>query len=177
MHAGMSFKRLEELGGIQWPCPSEDHPGSPFLHGRLWEEPVRGPRAPFAAVPHVPPFEKLDERFPLRLTTGRRLDSYNTGVQSSGYSSPLRWGETLDLSPQDARDYGVADGEVVRVSSRRGSLEAPVRYDGSLRPGIAFMSIHFPDIVDTNILTIDAIDPKSGTAEFKATAIRIDRLN
>jgi predicted molibdopterin-dependent oxidoreductase YjgC len=177
MHAGMSYQRLDNLGGIQWPCYDENHPGESFLHGRLWAEPLQGPPAPFHVVAYEPPVDTLDEQFPLRLTTGRRLDSYNTGVQSSGYSSPLRWGETLDLSPQDARDYGVADGEVVRVSSRRGSLEAPVRYDGSLRSGIAFMSIHFADVVDTNILTIDAIDPKSGTAEFKATAIRIDRLN
>jgi predicted molibdopterin-dependent oxidoreductase YjgC len=177
MHAGMSYQRLDNLGGIQWPCYGENHPGESFLHGRLWAEPLQGPPAPFHVVAYEPPVDTLDEQFPLRLTTGRRLDSYNTGVQSSGYSSPLRWGETLDLSPQDARDYGVADGEVVRVSSRRGSLEAPVRYDGSLRSGIAFMSIHFADVVDTNILTIDAIDPKSGTAEFKATAIRIDRLN
>jgi formate dehydrogenase major subunit len=176
MHAGMSYRRLEELGGIQWPCPSEDHPGSPFLHGRLWEEPVGGPRAPFAAVPHVPPFEALDERFPLRLTTGRRLDSYNTGVQSGGFSSPLRRGETLDLAPADGARFGVTEGERVRVSSRRGSVIAPVRFDPGLPAGLAFMTLHFPDQVDTNVLTIDATDPKSGTAEFKAAAIRIDKL-
>ena len=72
--------------------------------------------------------------------------------------------------------YGVGEGEPVRVSSRRGSVVAPVRYDTSLRPGLAFMTFHFPDEVETNQLTIDAVDPKSGTAEFKATAIRIDKL-
>lgn len=176
MHAGMSYARLEALGGIQWPCPSEDHPGSPFLHGRLWEEPVPGPKAPFAVVPHVPPFEALDDRFPLRLTTGRRLDSYNTGVQSGGFTSPLRRGETLDLAPEDGARFGVAPGERVRISSRRGSVIAPVRFDPGLRPGLAFMTFHFPDQVDTNALTIDAVDPKSGTAEFKAAAIRIDKI-
>ncbi|MHB8574406.1 MAG: molybdopterin oxidoreductase family protein, partial [Dehalococcoidia bacterium] len=177
MHAGMSYPRLEALGGIQWPCYDEGHPGETFLHGRLWAQPVQGPPAPFHAVVHDPPVDALDERFPLRLTTGRRLDSYNTGVQTSGYPSPLRWGETLDLSPLDGHAYDVADGEVVRVSSRRGSLQVPVRFDDAVRPGLAFMSMHFTDIVDTNLLTIDAVDPKSGTAEFKATAIRIDKLD
>ncbi len=175
-HAGMSYARLEEHGGLQWPCYDETHPGSPFLHGRLWEEPVKGPRAPFHAVEHDPPVDRVDEDFPIRLTTGRRLDSYNTGVQSGGYRSPLRRGETLDLSPEDGLRYGVSDGERVRISSRRGSIVAPVRYDASLRPGLAFMTLHFPDEVDTNQLTIEAIDPKSGTAEFKATAIRIEKL-
>jgi formate dehydrogenase major subunit len=89
----------------------------------------------------------------------------------------LRLGETLDLSPEDAERYGVKEGEVVRVSSRRGSLEVPVRYDPGLRPGLAFMTFHFPDQVDTNVLTIEANDPKSGTAEFKASAIRIDKIS
>jgi predicted molibdopterin-dependent oxidoreductase YjgC len=177
MHAGMSYERLEALGGIQWPCPSEDHPGTPFLHGRLWEEPLQGKKAAFAAVPHALPFEALDERYPLRLTTGRRLDSYNTGVQSNGFHTPMRRGETLDLCPEDAARFGVSAGERVRVSSRRGSVIAPVRLDDGLRPGLAFMTFHFPEQVDTNLLTVDAIDPKSGTAEFKAAAIRIDKLD
>jgi formate dehydrogenase major subunit len=69
----------------------------------------------------------------------------------------------------------VSDGETVRVVSRRGSLDVPVRYDTTLRPGLAFMTLHFQDDVATNLLTIDATDPKSGTAEFKATAIRIEK--
>jgi formate dehydrogenase major subunit len=177
MHRGMSYRRLEELGGIQWPCPGEDHPGSPFLHGRLWDEPVGGPRAPFSVTPWAPPIDELDNEFPIRLTTGRRLDSYNTGVQSNLYSSPLRRGETLDLCPEDAEELGVEPGEVVRISSRRGSIDAPVRLDTGLRPGLAFMTFHFPDEIDVNVLTIDATDPKSGTAEFKATAVRVDKLN
>ena len=176
MHAGMSYERLEKLGGIRWPCYDESHPGELFLHGRLWERPIIGPRAPFSPVGHSPPVDKLSEEYPIRLTTGRRLDSYNTGVQTAFYRSPLRRGESLDLSPEDGERYGVADGERVRVTSRRGSVVAPVRIDSSLRPGLAFMTLHFPDEVETNQLTIDAVDPKSGTAEFKATAIRIDKL-
>jgi formate dehydrogenase major subunit len=175
MHGGMSYARLEQHGGLQWPCPDESHPGEKFLHGRLWEEPLQGPRAPFSAVAFEPPVDALDDQYPIRLTTGRRLDSYNTGVQTGGYSSPLRRGESLDLSPEDASAYGLADGERVRVRSRRGEVVAPVRLDPGLRPGLAFMTLHFPDDVATNLLTIDATDPKSGTAEFKATAIRIEK--
>jgi len=176
MHRGMSYARLERHGGLQWPCPDEEHPGSPILHERLWADPVEGPLAPFSVVEHAPPFEALDADYPIRLTTGRRLESYNTGAQSNLYRSPLHRGESLDLSPEDAERLELSDGEVARVSSRRGSVEAPVRIDPSLRPGLVFMTFHFPDEVDTNQLTIDVTDPKSGTAEFKAAAIRVEKL-
>jgi predicted molibdopterin-dependent oxidoreductase YjgC len=176
MHRGMSYERLERHGGLQWPCPDETHPGSPFLHGRLWADPVQGEPAPFQCVENEEPVDVLDDRFPLRLTTGRRLDSYNTGVQSGGYASPLRRDETIDLSPADATALKLKSGERVRVVSRRGKLEAPVRVDAGLKTGLAFMTLHFPDEVDVNQLTIDATDPKSGTAEFKATAIRVEKL-
>lgn len=178
MHAGMSWARLGELGGIQWPCFSEDTLEPPYLHGRLWaEDPAaRGRPAPFSVVIDEPPVEALDAEYPLRLTTGRRLDSYNTGVQSGGYRSPSRLGETIDVSPEDADRLGVTTGEVVRVSSRRGTVEAPVRLDPGLRAGLVFMTFHFPDEVDVNQLTIDATDPRSGTAEFKAAAVRIDKI-
>ena len=132
--------------------------------------------APFYPVEWVPPVDPLSPEFPIRLTTGRRLDSYNTGVQSGRFRSPLRFGETIDLSPADADALGFAEGERVRVTSRRGSVIAPVRVDRGLRPGLAFMTMHFPDDVDTNRLTIEANDPKSGTAEFKASAIRVERV-
>jgi predicted molibdopterin-dependent oxidoreductase YjgC len=175
MHAGMSYKRLDELGGIQWPCYDESHPGELYLHSRLWQTPLIGPRAPFTPVEFEPPVDPLTEDYPIRLTTGRRLDSYNTGVQSGGYRSPLRRRETIDISPEDGERYMLRDGEKVRVSSRRGSLIVPVRIDPGLRPGLAFMSVHFHEQAATNELTIDAWDPKSGTAEFKATAIRIEK--
>jgi formate dehydrogenase major subunit len=174
LHGGMSYHRLAEMGGIQWPCPNETSDGSLFLHGRLWERPVTTPKAPFHAVENAPPVDQLDEEYPIRLTTGRRLDSYNTGVQSGRYSSPRRIGGVLDVSPEEAAAIGVSEGDRVRITSRRGSIEAPVRLDPSLRPGLVFMSVHFPDDTDVNVLTIDAWDPKSGTAEFKATAVRVE---
>ena len=178
MHAGMTYQRIEELGGIQWPCPSETELEPSYLHYRLWaDDPAdRGRLAPFSVVIDDPPVDELSDEFPLRLTTGRRLDSYNTGVQSGGFRSPLRWGESIDISPEDAAQQGFVDGETVAITSRRGSILAPVRVDHSLRPGLVFMTFHFPEEVDTNILTIEANDPKSGTAEFKATAVRLDKV-
>jgi predicted molibdopterin-dependent oxidoreductase YjgC len=174
MHAGMSYARLESENGLRWPCYDEQHPGERFLHARLWENPVRGPRAPFFAVEQEPPVDELTSEFPLRLTTGRRLDSFNTGAQSGAYSSPLLRGESIDLSPDDAYRLGIADGQRVRVTSRRGAVEVAARVDDTLRSGLAFMTFHFD--VPTNVLTIEANDPMSGTAEFKASAIRVEKV-
>ncbi len=127
-------------------------------------------------VDWVPPVDRLDEDHPFRLTTGRHLDSYNTGVQSGGTPSPIRTGATLDLSAADAERLGVSPGDTVRVTSRRGSVEAPARIDPGLRAGLVFMALHYPDDTDVNTLTIEAWDPKSGTAEFKATAVRLERV-
>ncbi len=176
MHAGMSYERLEKEGGLQWPCPSEDHPGTQFLHGWLWEDPMpRGP-APFTPTEYVPPLDELTDEYPVRLTTGRRLESYNTGVQSGRYKSPKRLGGVIELAPEDGVNYGVAEGDRVMVVSRRGSIEAPVRFARNLRPGLAFMALHFPDETNINLLTNEFWDPKAGTAEFKATAVRIQKV-
>ena len=177
MHAGMSWERLEGSGGIQWPCGSEDDPGSEFLHGWLWADDLEGrDPAPFSVTHHSPPKERLSDEFPLRLTTGRALDSYNTGVQSGGYVSPIRYGDALDVNPADAAELGIADGERVLVSSPRGSVEMDVRLQPDIPAGLTFTTFHFPELVDANVLTNDEWDPRSGTAEFKAAAIRISKL-
>jgi formate dehydrogenase major subunit len=174
--AGMSYQRLEDEGGLHWPCFDESHPGELFLHSRLWHDPIVGPSAPFSVVEHDPPVERPDAEYPFTLTTGRRLDSYNTGVQTGGFTSPLRRGETLDISPEDAERLGLLDGDPVRVTSRRGSVVAPARLDRSLRAGLVFMTFHFQDEVRVNQLTIDETDPKSGTAEFKACAVQVEPI-
>lgn len=177
LHAGMSYERIENEGGLQWPCPTLDHPGSKFLHGWLWADDLEGrDPAPFSVVEHEGPKEQLSEEFPLRLTTGRSLDSYNTGVQSNGYTSPIRYGEALDINPADGIALNVEDGERVKVSSPRGSVEMGVRFQPDIPVGLTFTTYHFPDLVDVNILTNDAWDKRSGTSEFKAAAIRIDKL-
>ena len=134
-HGGMSYERLEELNGIAWPCPDESHPGSPFLHGRLWKDPVEGPKAPFNAVEHDPPVDKLSEEFPIRLTTGRRLDSYNTGVQTAGYTSPLRRAESLDIAPEDGARLrrGRRRARARGVAPRRGRRAGALRRDAAAR--------------------------------------------
>ncbi len=177
LHAGMSWERLEASGGLQWPCGDEDHPGTAFLHSWLWEPDLDGHApAPFSRVAHRPPAEALSAQFPLRLTTGRALDSYNTGTQSSGYSSPIRTGHAIEVSPVDAVSLGIADGDAVRVSSPRGSLEMDVCITDRLPAGLVFTTFHFPQLADANLLTNDVVDERSGTAEFKAAAVRIDPI-
>ena len=176
----MSYARLEELGGLQWPCPDEDHPGTAVpARAAVGADPGRGRRARRSASSrHEPPVEALDDEFPIRLTTGRRLDSYNTGVQTGGYTlaAPPRR-DARRSRPRTPRGWASPTASVVRVTSRRGAVEAPVRIDPRCARGLAFMTFHFPDEVDANLLTIDATDPKSGTAEFKATAVRVDELD
>ncbi len=177
LHAGMSWQRIEAENGLQWPCPSLDHPGSPFLHDWLWADDLGGrDPAPFTPCEHAGPVEELSDDFPLRMTTGRALDSYNTGVQSDGFSSPIRSGDALDVNPSDAAALGLVDGERVLVSSPRGQVEMPIRVQPNLPAGLTFTTYHFSDLVDINKLTNDAYDPRSGTSEFKAASIRIDKL-
>lgn len=171
--AGLSYARLDALNGIQWPCPDESHPGTAFLHARLWEEPRGGRAAPFSVVHHDGPVEPPDAEYPFLLTTGRRLEVYNTGVQTASYNPPLRRSEAIDLAPEDAQRLGIVSGALVEVVSRRGRVTARAGIDGGLRPGLVFMPVNFPDVTNTNALTIDAFDPKSGTSEFKACAVRI----
>jgi len=177
MHRGMRYDRIESLGGIAWPCPDEDHPGTAFLHGWLWERPFTGRPAPLSVVHDEGPVEALTPEYPLRLTTGRHLDSYNTGAQSSALRSPLRRETSVDMNPDDARRLGFAEGQRARIVSRRGAVEAPVHVDTRLPVGLVFMTWHDPDVVDTNALTIEATDPRSGTAEFKAAAVRVEALH
>ena len=108
------------------------------------------------------------------LTTGRRLEFFNTGVQTALYDSARPQEEIVEINPEDAAALGIEDGMMVRVSSRRGSVELRARTDAGLYRGLLFMTLHFPDQVMTNFLTIHATDPKSGTAEFKASAVKVE---
>ena len=175
MHAGMSYRRLEEQNGLRWPCYDETHPGEQFLHARLWETPARGPLAPFHVVVQEPPVDAVTAEFPIMLTTGRRLDSFNSGVQSGEFDSPMRTkADWIDVSPEDAEALGCADGDDVTVTSRRGFVTTRLHVDPSMRRGLAFFAFHYD--LPVNLLTIDATDPKSGTAEFKASAVRIEKV-
>jgi formate dehydrogenase major subunit len=131
---------------------------------------------PFSVTPYDPVAEAPDDAYPLTLTTGRRLEFYNTGVQTRLYGSARPQEEILELNPQDADALGVADGETVRIRSRRGALELRARRDPGLYRGLCFMTLHHPDQVLTNLLTINATDPVSGTAEFKCTAVAVEKI-
>lgn len=134
----------------------------------------RDGRTPFQLVEHPPPVELTDERYPLRLTKGRRLDAHNTRIQKGGSASPLLRAECVELSPEDAERYGVVVGEEVRVVTRRGATTAPVWVDPALRPGLAFMS-EPSDGTDGNAWVARARCPIAGAAEFEAAAIRIEK--
>ncbi len=174
IHAGMSYKRLEESHGLQWPCYDEQHPGERFMYSRLWEDPLIGAPAPFKPTEYEPPVEPVDSAYPITLTTGRRLEFFNTGVQSGLYDSARPQEEFIEINPEDAAERGIGEGALVRVSSRRGSVTLRAHLNQGLYRGLAFLTFHFPDQATTNALTIHAVDPLSGTAEFKAAAINIE---
>ncbi len=172
---GMTYERLEHENGLQWPVPEMGHPGSKVLHERLWAPEVAD-KAAFTPVEWSPPVELPTPDYPFLLTTGRRLAFFNTGVQSNVYDHPHKIGEWMEIRAEDAKALGMEDGEVIAVISRRGRVEVPAYYSDAVMSGTVFMTFHFPDEVMTNSLTIDATDPRSGTAEFKAAAVRLERL-
>lgn len=170
---GISYDRIE-LQGVQWPCPTPDHPGTQYLHeGSFVTE-----MGSFQSVPHVDPAEPPDDEYPLTLTTGRRRSTYHTGTQTgraAGFET-LVPNERVEVSPVDASWLGLADGDAVDVVSRRGRVRVPVQVTDRSPEGVVFMSFHFPESAPTNLLTTDAFDPITETPEFKACAIRIERV-
>ena len=172
MFGGMTYRRLQEHAGLQWPCPDESHPGSPVLHTRLWETVVE-PKVAFRPTDYAPVAEPVDDAYPFVLTTGRRLEFFNTGVQTRFYPSARRQEEVVHIHPADAAEYSIHEGDQVRVTSRRGEVTLRARIDSGVSQGLLFMTLHFPDQAPTNFLTIEATDPASGTAEFKATAVAL----
>ena len=148
--------------------------GTKFLHAHLRADTVEK-RAPFHPVDHEGPVEMPDEEYPYQLTTGRRLAFHNTGTMTQSYKKVKDPEELIEICEEDAQKLGVEDGDFVRVSSRRGTVPSvKARVTDRVRPGLLFMGYSFPDQVPTNVLTINAVDPQSGTAELKACAVRIE---
>ncbi|PLR98768.1 formate dehydrogenase H subunit alpha, selenocysteine-containing [Bacillus sp. T33-2] len=179
MYGGISYERLELEYGIHYPCPDESHPGTKILHERFHGDVAATIKSTFVPVSYTPPIETPDDHYPFILTTGRRYESYNTHTQTRHYADGVKIKqkeETVDIHPDDAIKLGIADGEKVRVSSRRGSLEVAAKITEQVVPGLVFMSFHWRE-VPTNILTINEYDPISGTAEFKACAVRIEPVH
>ena len=143
------------------------------MHAQLWAEEVKK-RAPFHPVDHEGPVEMPDEAYPFQLTTGRRLAFYNTGTMTQDYKKVKDAEELLEITEEDAGKLGVDDGEMVKVSSRRGTINVKARVTDKVSPGLVFLGYHFPEDAPVNQLTINAVDPRSGTAEFKACAVKIE---
>ena len=171
--AGIKYGRLEG-NGLQWPVPTESHPGTPTLHRDGKFTCGLGQLIP---VDWTPPAEIADEQYPFVLSTGRRLYHYHTRTQtgrSEGLNELLAE-ETADMSPEDGLAMGIADGEKVRVASRRGEVEVKARLTEQVPPGMVWMAFHFREGC-ANWLTNPVFDPVTQTAEYKACAVKIEKL-
>ncbi len=169
-YGGITYDRLEQ-GPLQWPCPDRDHPGTPILHvGKF----TRG-LGKFASVEFIPPQELPDDDYPLVLSTGRILQHFHTGTMSrrSEVLGALVSVGAIEINPQDAQRLGIADGEPVRVSSRRGQIEINARVTDRVAPGAVFLAFHYRE-APANRLTIAALDPVAKIPEFKVCAVKIE---
>ena len=174
--AGISYKRLDSQGGIQWPCPTPDHPGTRFLYEKDFP---RGPRARFVAFEQGPAAEELPtKRFPLILNTGRILYHWHGGTITRRATGLLARAPELQvaISAEDGERYAVADGEWVRLVSRRGELEGRVLYTEKMRPGEVFVPFVKLQQHAANFLTNSAFDPTSRIPEYKVCAVRIEKI-
>ncbi len=171
-YAGMSHARLE-TGGLQWPCPTAEHPGTPILHVERF---TRG-LGLFAPVDYRPPAEATDETYPFVLSTGRILFHWHGGTlsrRSPGLDSLAPEAE-VEIHPEDAQTLGLEDGEMVQVRSRRGQVRARARLTPRSPRGTVFMTFHFAEAA-VNFLTVDAVDPVAKIPEYKVAAVRVDRI-
>ena len=168
-YAGMTYERLGTQG-LQWPCPTEDHPGTPFLHQGQF---TRG-KGLLQGIPFQQPAELVDDEYPMLLTTGRMLYHYNIMTRLSQNLEWLRPYELAELNPADAARLGVVEDELVRVTSRRGSITTRVTLTDKVPPGTMFMTFHFKES-PVNELTNAEGDPVTMTAEFKVCAVRMEK--
>jgi predicted molibdopterin-dependent oxidoreductase YjgC len=169
IYGGMSHDRIKTFG-LQWPCPSKDHPGTPFLHEGNF---TRG-KGLFSAVPFVPAAELPDEEYPYILTTGRILYHFHTGTMSRRVSGlhEVRPDGFVEINPADAETLGIEDGDYAKVASRRGEVIARCVVTRRSRPGSVFIAFHFREAA-ANILTNDALDPVAKIPEYKVCAVNI----
>ncbi len=172
--AGISYERLEKnVAGLQWPCPTPDHPGTPTLH---LDGPMIG-KAEFQAVDYRPSAELPDQDYPLILSTGRTLYHYNSATQTRRDAGPVakQRGNFIEISKRDAKIYGLQHGDRVKVSSRRGEVEAEAWISPRVRFGCIWMPMHFAES-RANLLTNDAGDTVTGTGEYKVCAVAIEKI-
>lgn len=169
--AGMSYARLD-LKGLQWPCPTEDHPGTAILHGETF---ARGKRAALKQVGFTPTHETTTALYPFLLTTGRSLYQFNAGTMTKRTpNNILRPGDTLDMAPADGVRLGLQSGEKVRLRSRHGEATLPLRLDPGVKPGELFATFHTIEAA-LNQLTSPHRDNTVMTPEYKVVAVSIER--
>ncbi|WP_005032679.1 formate dehydrogenase subunit alpha [Holophaga foetida] len=169
--AGINYERIDKVG-IQWPCPTKEHPGTPFLHaGRF----TRG-LGLFQAIPHTPPVEVPDAEYPMILSTGRTLFNYNIAnmtrkTAAIEHKQPENF---VEVHRDDAAAIGIKNGDMVKVETRRGSLVVKAHVARKVRPGMIWMAFHHEES-NTNLLTNDAFDTTTRTGEYKACSARISK--
>jgi assimilatory nitrate reductase catalytic subunit len=176
-YAGMTWDRLTAEHGLFWPCPTEDHPGTPRLYeGGRFAHPDG--KARFIPVTYQPPAEQVDADFPLWLTTGRVISHFLSGTQTrrigplvEQYPEPL-----VEMHPRLADRHGITSGDLVRVRSRRGEMTAPAQVVETIRPDTVFIPYHWANGKQANLLTNPALDPGSKIPEYKVCAVSIERV-
>jgi len=172
-YGGMSYERLG-IDGLQWPCPNPDHPGTPYLHK---DEFARG-KGQFHALEYRDPAELPDEQYPFYLTTGRMFAHFHTGTMTrvSAHLDTEQKTGYVEINPLDAEELAIKEGEMVSLTSRRGSIEAPAKLSTSVGPGVLFVPIHFGEN-PANMLTNPACDPVAKIPEFKVCAANIEKIS
>ena len=171
IYGGITYERLE-AGGLQWPCPTTEHPGTPILHTQQF---TRG-KGHFIPLEYKPPMELPDDEYPLVLTTGRSLFHWHTGTVSrkvAGLNAFMGEG-LVEINPEDAGALGINDGDMVKVSSRRGEITAKARVTEVSPLGVVFMTFHFAES-PANVLTNPVLDPVAKIPEYKVCAVRIEK--
>jgi formate dehydrogenase alpha subunit len=174
--AGISYQRLEKEGGIQWPCPAPDHPGTPYLYADSFP---RGPRAKFVPFEQGPvAAETPSQRFPLILNTGRLLYHWHGGTITRRVAGLMARSPELQvaINPEDGKKYGLSDGQPIRVTSRRGELTGQALFTERMRVGEIFIPFVKLSESAANFLTNSAYDPDSKIPEYKVCAVRVEPL-
>lgn len=168
--AGVSYEKIERLGSVQWPCnDSTDEAGTAIMHEQKF---VRG-KGRFIITQYVATDEKVTQRFPLLLTTGRILSQYNVGAQTRRTANSLWHGEdVLEIHPHDAEDRGIREGDWVGIESRAGQTVLRATVTERIQPGVVYTTFHFPES-GANVITTDNSDWATNCPEYKVTAVQV----
>lgn len=173
--AGMGYERLDGPGGLQWPCPTDDHPGTTRLHGDTFGGTV-GARATLRVIPYAPTSEQPTREYPFVLMTGRTLTQFNAGTMTSRSATrPLRLTDLLEMATDDAARLGLAEGDLVQVHSRYGEAVLPVEITDRVASGTVFTTFHDPTTA-VNHLTSPHRDAHTNTPEYKVTVVRVEPI-